>query len=197
MFFALSGVGFTNLTIKNSIFQNNGDAPIKITSASPNILTNTVSANTINGILITSDSNFTANTTWGSTIPYILESTGIARPTVASNAILTINPGVVLKPQSSANESLRIDGVLNWIATALNPGIITSYKDDSYGGDTNGDGVATAPAASDWPAAAINFTNTTATSTLANIKLRYGVNPNELFVGPGALMDQSAITHEP
>ncbi|MEK7078240.1 MAG: right-handed parallel beta-helix repeat-containing protein, partial [Patescibacteria group bacterium] len=197
--FMLSGAGFTSMTIQNSTFQNNGNAPIKITSASPNILSNTVSSNTINGILITSDSNFTADTTWGSTIPYILESTPTARPTIASNAILTINPGVILKPQSSANEALRIDGVLNWIATLANPGIITSYKDDAVdaGGDTNGDGAATAPAASDWPAGAINFTNTTATSTLTNIKLRYGVNPNELFVGPGALMDQSGITHEP
>lgn len=96
-----------------------------------------------------------------------------------------------------SNEALRIDGVLNWLATALNPGVITSYQDDTYGGDTNGDGLATAAGAGDWPASAINFTNTTATSILANIKLRYGVNPNELFVGPGALLDQSGITHEP
>ena len=195
--FMLSGAGFTSMTIQNSIFQNNGDAPIKITSASPNILTNTATANTINGIFVSADSVFSANTTWGSTLPYVLESTGTARPTVALGTTLTINPGVILKPQSSANEALRIDGVLNWIATADNKGIITSYKDDAddAGGDTNGDGSATAPAVNDWKQ--IRFTNTTSGSDLSNIKLRYGSSTDELLIDLGVTVNKANVVSEP
>jgi hypothetical protein len=51
------------------------------------------------------------------------------------------------------------------------PIIFTSIKDDSIGGDTNGDGTKTSAAAGDWNQIAVNGTN--ATANLSFAELRY------------------------
>lgn len=224
--FMLSGAGYSGVSIKNSSFRENGSAPASTSGniyaengAAPEILgnnfldnniypitirssysaigSNSASGNPINGIFVRENASFSSDTAWSGTLPYILESSGGARPTINSGATLTINPGVVLKPQNNATEYLRIDGVLNWNATAENPGIVTSFKDDSYGGDANNDGIVSVPATGDLFNSGIHFTNTTATSTLSNILLRYGNSGNEISQDAGALLEKINVVSGP
>ena len=77
--------------------------------------------------------------------PYVITST----LTIASQVTLTIQPGVIVKFQPG---DVRMDVQGTLIANgAVNDSIIfTSYYDDTYGGDTNGDGSATLPSPGDW-----------------------------------------------
>ena len=58
--------------------------------------------------------------------------------------------------------------------TAANPVSFTSYKDDSVGGDTNGDSAATAPAKGDWYSV---YVGTSGTVNMTYATLRYGGKP--------------------
>lgn len=95
--------------------------------------------------------------------PYLIWNDVTVNPT----ATLTIEPGVVIK---NTGRSLSIDGVLNANGTAENPIVFTSIHDDTYGGDLNGNGSATSPAAGQWT----RITLTKEGSLLNNVKLRYG-----------------------
>ena len=87
-----------------------------------------------------------SDTTWDLTgSPYVL--TGDV--TVAAGVTLALTPGVVVKANSKSRE-LIVLGMLEAEGTPADPIILTSYKDDTAGGDTNGDGSATAPAFGDW-----------------------------------------------
>ncbi|MDD4901386.1 MAG: alpha/beta hydrolase [Patescibacteria group bacterium] len=67
---------------------------------------------------------------------------------VKSGVKLTIEPGVIIK--LAENNTIIVMGELDIKGSAAEPVIITSFKDDSAGGDTNHDGVATKPAPGDW-----------------------------------------------
>jgi parallel beta-helix repeat protein len=89
--------------------------------------------------------SISANTDWtvaGS--PYYV----INDVTVSSGATLTIDPGVVVK--FAQGKSLRINGALEASGNAFNKIYFTDFRDDTVGGDTNGDGSATSPAPGWW-----------------------------------------------
>ncbi|MDF1554946.1 MAG: right-handed parallel beta-helix repeat-containing protein [Deferrisomatales bacterium] len=98
-----------------------------------------------------------ADTSWtlaGS--PYVVTSD----LTVGANVTLTVEPGVVVKfevdhrtdiwGQYAYTRRMVVSGTLLAVGTAAEPVVFTSERDDSYGGDTNGDADATAPAPGDW-----------------------------------------------
>jgi len=65
------------------------------------------------------------------------------------DAPLVIQPGVIIKFKD-ANCGMEIYAKVTAEATAANPIIFTSYKDDSYCGDNNGDGGASTASKGDW-----------------------------------------------
>lgn len=89
------------------------------------------------------DGTISSNTTWTTGNVYVVDSV-----TVRENVVLTIQPGTIIKFESEGE--LRVSGTLLAEGTAQAPIIFTSFRDDSVGGDTNGDGSATTAIAGDW-----------------------------------------------
>ncbi|MFN3202441.1 MAG: right-handed parallel beta-helix repeat-containing protein [Bradymonadia bacterium] len=88
---------------------------------------------------------------------------------VASGAALTLQPGVIWKSQGR----LRIYGGLYAVGTAESPIIMTSYRDDEFGGDTNNNGLSSgAPA--DWRELRIESTALVFLTRLEHVHTRYG-----------------------
>ncbi|MFO6453474.1 MULTISPECIES: RHS repeat-associated core domain-containing protein [unclassified Aeromicrobium] len=89
--------------------------------------------------------NITEDTVWGPQgSPYILQSSVQVRDDIS----LTILPGTVVK--AAANTEIGVDGQLLVVGEPGNRVTFTSMKDDSVGGDTNGDGASSTPSAGDW-----------------------------------------------
>ncbi len=128
----------------------------------------------------------TTNTTWtAAESPYVV--TGAM--TVVSPAVLTIEPGVVVKLGSGASLMALEGATILAAGTSGSPIVVTSLKDDSVAGDTNDDGDATSPAPGDWATFGSEGRNTGQTviaayGTYQHIQIRYG----SIFTGRFSLL---------
>lgn len=100
--------------------------------------------------------------------PYFIDGNGL---TVNNGVTLTINPGVVVKFYSG-NPDLIVNGAIKALGTAASNVVFTSFKDDDYGGDLNGDAASTLAAAGDWRTIIIN--SSSQNSDINYTRLRYG-----------------------
>ncbi|HMD14585.1 MAG TPA: hypothetical protein VKI62_08175, partial [Bacteroidota bacterium] len=93
--------------------------------------------------------------------------------TIASNAVFTISPGVVIKFLQYYS-TIDVFGALVAQGLPTNKIIFTSFPDDSNGGDTNNDGNATAPAAGNWEGIDFQASSADSLNLMKNCEFRYG-----------------------
>jgi len=93
--------------------------------------------------------------------------------TVMPNTTLTIGQGVVLKFPNYYN-GIVVNGALVANGSVALPIVFTSIKDDSKGGDTNGDGNSSAPQKGDWDKIQFNSSGLDASNLLKNCIFNYG-----------------------
>lgn len=124
---------------------------------------------------------FYINTEWKKDLPYVLTSGNGDYVTVASGSVLTLEPGVIIKPISKFYTAMVVEGILLAEGASGSEIIFTSIKDDSFGGDTNNDGV-TLPADGDWKS--IEFVSGGG-GTLDHVFIYYGT-------GTPPIIDRSA-----
>jgi len=141
-----------------------------------------------------------ANTTIAtSTKPYLVNRNF----TVAPGVTLTVNPGVVIKMNTSGSQkgcntnalscAITVSGslILGSASDVINAAVITSSKDDTYAGDANGDGASTGTAG-DWD----KITAGTATSAISvnhGIVAYGGYNGNMIVMSAGTATISNSI----
>lgn len=87
--------------------------------------------------------------------------------TVDAGVTLTLQAGAIVK--FTPGGSIVANGQIIAAGSQINPIFLTSFKDDSVGGDTNGDGNATSPAPQDWA-----YIQVSGTAVLDYTTIRYG-----------------------
>ncbi|HNL07152.1 MAG TPA: PKD domain-containing protein, partial [Chitinophagales bacterium] len=99
---------------------------------------------------------------------------------IPQNNTLTIEPGVIIKSNLLAPfypSTINVQGTLLAQGLPNEPIVFTSYRDDEYGGDTNGDGSATTPNVSNWSSVEIAASSGNS-SVIGNCLFRFGSYDN-------------------
>ena len=138
-----------------------------------NLTGNTASGNKVNAIMLggTLVENWTMPTTGA---PYVIAGS----LSVPAGVTLTVAAGTVVKFRGG---DLDVSGAVAVNGTAAAPVTFTSYQDDSAGGDTNGDGGASTPAAGGWGGIS---GNTAASLTATRLAQKFG--SSGISANPGA-----------
>jgi len=142
----------SNPTFLNIIFEGNGSNGIRI----------------IEGTLSSDATLAQRNLAGIENIAYIIDQL-----TISSNAVLTLDPGVVIKFPVYYS-GITVNGALVANGTSEQNIVLTSLKDDSNGGDTNNDGNGSTPARGDWFSVRFGSSANANLNSMKNCILRYG-----------------------
>lgn len=103
------------------------------------------------GNVVTITEDIDVVTTWYADSVYIIDNNDLW----VTNT-LTIQAGTLIKFKPDNFMSVSADGTIIALGTDAKPIIFTSYKDDTHGGDHNGDGDISSPLPGDWGAVYTN-----------------------------------------
>jgi hypothetical protein len=184
----------TSLVLNGNTISKNGDYAAYATYStkipSLSIAGNTAQGNRRNGIGLYATVNHDSVLPYsGVNFPYILESGYYTYNmiTVNSGAKLDVEAGTVIK--LGGNSYIASNGNLNINGAFDNKVILTSIKDDSFGGDTNGDGSQTQPAKGDWGSIQL-----TGDSVIKNSVINYGgMYSQMIYSSKGLTMEDSEV----
>lgn len=136
-------------------------------NAFPKVSGNQLADNVGNGLLIRAG-RMTVGGAWANTdMPY----TVLGELSINEGVLLTLAPGVTVKFGDDAY--IDIYGAFKAIGTAEAPITFTSLRDDSVGGDTNGDGASTAPTPGDWSYVGFKDSSNDVNSRIEYTTIRY------------------------
>ena len=157
-------------TLNNNVFQRNRAYAVEMMADSkPHYAGNTALDNSTNAIRVWG--NTAGDTTWDANLPYL--SGGVGIPTTSKLIILA---GAIVKFPPAAG--WYVSGTLSLSGTPVAPVVLTSYRDDTYGGDTNNDGSYSAPTSSDTGLIPfITFSGTSIGNDFTSVIVRFGTSP--------------------
>ncbi len=158
----LSNVYLSGSTITNCVFPIRYDGPSNLSLTGTNSLT----GNTNNYININFNSLGSRMTLPSIVYPVVFGTSGF---TINNTGRLSLGNGNILKFRE--NTAFSVYGKL--IANSTSTLVLTSIKDDSYGGDNNADGSASTPAASNWSGLIIYDSSIDTACILNNFLIRY------------------------
>ena len=165
--YGIYAYGLEPLTLLNNIFSGNRRTAYVDASKDFTHSNNTSNDQTNKGFEI--NGYITSNATLsGNDLPFIIGSL-----TVNTGGTLTLEPGAIIKMNDyySSGAIYMQGGNLIARGTPEKKIYITSLKDDSAGGDTNGDGNATTPAPKNWSSI---FLENGSKAEFDNVTVRYG-----------------------
>ena len=125
----------------NTISGGQAGIYLRTPDAQPAISGNSISATAV--APLQTGGTIEQDVTWDADETYYVTGLNVAAP-----AVLTIPAGRVVKFPS--NGLMRVYGLLEIAGAEGDEVVFTEYRDDGFGGDTNGDGNASAPAPGGW-----------------------------------------------
>lgn len=132
-------------------------------------------------------SNITVPTTWERCKVYVVDNVYI-------KSTLTIEAGTVVKIKAGGSLQLADNGRIEARGTAEQNIVFTSFRDDAHGGDSNGDGTASAPARRNWDAIFIDGTTGSSFEYCQFLYGGSGGNTLDLFSGTARVL-HSTFAH--